>query len=105
MRLDSEVRPAADPDSLVFFLDEPTRPYKAIGLVEVSDQGWGLSLDALKKKLGVEAGKLGAHGVIIGRESTQAGAVFVPVGATFFAASVDEKKLVGKLVVFLPRQP
>lgn len=104
MRLDSEVRAPVQPDSVLFFVDEPTRPYKSIGLVEVSDQGWGLNLESLKKRLGVEAGKHGAHGVIVGRETKHAGTIFTPVGNTMVGTSVDESKLVGKLIVFLPPQ-
>lgn len=103
MRLDSDIRPAISPDSVVFLLDEPKQPYKAIGLVEVSDDGWGLGLETLKKRLGVEAAKMGAHAVIIGRQSQTAGAVFYPVGTTLMQTNVEESKLVGKAIVFLPR--
>jgi hypothetical protein len=103
MRLDSVVRPAINPDSVQFYLNEPRRPYQAIGLVDVSGEGRGLNLETLKKRLGLKARKLGAEGVILGRESKQGSTVFVPVGATIVASSVDEKERVGKLIVFLSR--
>lgn len=102
MRLDAEVRPAIAPENVEFLLDEPTRTYKAVGLIEVSDDGWGLSLDALRKKLGEEAGKIGGEAVILSRRNTEGDAVLIPIGAMWYAGSVETSRLVGKVVVFLP---
>jgi len=62
--LEPTPHPARHPDSVIVFLEEPARPYRAIALVEVSDQSWGLSLESLAKRMRVEAGKLGGDAVI-----------------------------------------
>ena len=98
MRVDSTQRPPTNPDSVRVFLEEPDRPYDSIALVEVSDQGWGLSLETLRTKLAQEAAKLGGQAVIIGRHTSEAGAVIVPIGNTWYAGSTS--KLVGKVIVF-----
>ena len=100
LQLDKQSRNPTNPAIVEVLLEEPHQAYKAIGLIEVSDEGWGLSLNDLKKKLVKEAAKLGGDAVIIGREPKSAGAVFMPVGNTFFAVDVAEKKLVGKVIVF-----
>ena len=96
MRVDSVQRPATDPDSVRVFLDEPDRPYTSIALIEVSDEGWGLSLDALRTKAAKEAAKLGGQGVILGRQTGDA--VVVPIGNTWYP--VETSKLIGKVIVF-----
>lgn len=98
--LDPSPRPAKHVDSIAVLLDEPTLPYRSVALIEVSDQSWGLSLTELANKMKAEAAKLGADAVIIGTQSSNSGAVIVPVGSTFIAGSTTEKKLVGKAIVF-----
>jgi hypothetical protein len=100
LHLDSTPRSPKDPSQVQILLDEPKQAYVAIAIVVASDQGWGLTLDEIKNKLIKEAARLGGDAVIIGRESKDSGAVFVPVGNTFFAAPVEETKLVGKVIVF-----
>ncbi len=104
MRLDNTVRPATSPDSIALLLEEPNRPYTAIALIEVSDESWGLSLETLRDKLLDEAATLGAHAVILTQKSTQSGGVLVPVGNTWFLANTEERRLVGKVIVFTDSQ-
>jgi len=103
--LEPTPHPARLPDSVAVFLEEPTRPYRAIALVEVSDQSWGLSLETLAKRMRLEAGKLGGDAVIIGSQSTESGAVIVPIGNMWYAGATKEKKLVGKVIIFTPVHP
>ena len=100
MRLDSVERTPVVPASVQLFLDEPSRPYTAIALIEVSDQGWGLSLETLRNKLAKEAAKLGGQGVIIGRRTSQSGTYIQPVGRSFVATNIEVSGLVGKVIVF-----
>ena len=100
MRLDSVVRTPLVPESVQLFLDEPSRPYTAIALIEVSDQGWGLSLETLRNKLAKEAAKLGGQGVVIGRRTSQGGAYIQPVGMSFMVTNFEVSGLVGKVIVF-----
>ena len=94
MRVDSVQRPATKPDSVRVFLEEPDQPYSSIALIEISDQGWGLSLDALRTKAAKEAAKLGGEGVILGRQTAQSGAVILPIGDTWYAGTLETSKLV-----------
>jgi hypothetical protein len=104
--LDPTARPARLPDSVTVLLEEPARSYQAIALIEVSDQSWGLSLESLAKKMRTEAAKLGGDAVIIGSQSTESGAVIVPIGNMWYAGATEEKKLVGKVIVFTaPQRP
>jgi hypothetical protein len=72
MRLDGVQQTERQPDSVQFFLGEPDRPYVSIALIEVPDEGWGLSLETLRLKFGEEAAKLGADAVIVGRRAPAA---------------------------------
>jgi|SRR5437660_2059269 len=98
--LEPTPRAARLPDSVTVLLEEPSKPYQAIALIEVSDQSWGLSLESLARKMRSEAGKLGGDAVIIGSRSTESGTVFVPIGNAWYGAAMKEKKLVGKVIVF-----
>lgn len=101
VRLDQTKRTPKDPKQVEAFLDEPTRPYKSIAMIEASDQGWGLSLNSLKSKMVQEAAALGGDAVIIGSHSTQSGgAYFVPIGNMWYGANLPEKKMEGKVIVF-----
>ena len=100
LHLDNTARRPKDNFEVQLLLDEPKQPYVAIAVVVASDEGWGLSLDKIKDKLIKEAARLGGDAVIIGRESKEAGAVFTPVGNTFYAVPFEETKLVGKVIVF-----
>ena len=73
-------------------------------MVEVSDQGWGLSLEALKKTMQREAAALGGDAVIIGTEASLSGTDLVPIGNTVFGVDDVEKKLIGKVVVYTDGQ-
>ncbi len=100
LKINATVLPPRDASTVQVLLDEPSRKYKTVALVEVSDDGWGLGLDALKKKLTAEAGKLGGDAVVISRQSRTSGAILVPVGNTYWAAANTEEKLVGRVIVF-----
>lgn len=100
MRLDNIARSPRDPSQVQVFLDEPEQSYVAIAMIVASDEAWRLSLDDIKNKLIQEAAYLGGDAVIIGRESKDAGTIFMPIGKTFVGMQMEEKKLVGKVIVF-----
>jgi len=100
LRLDQIARPPNLPDSVTLLLEEPTQPYSSIALIEVSDQGWGMNLEALRKRLSREAAKLGADAVIVGHQTAEGGTIIVPVGNSWYAGALKETKLVAKAIVF-----
>ncbi len=99
-RLDNTARASTLQSDVVVLVEEPSRPYSVIAMVEVSDQGWGLSLEALKQRMQREAAALGGDAVIIGTEASLSGTDFVPIGNTVFGVDQVEKKLIGKVVVY-----
>ena len=99
-RLDNTVRASNLQSDVVVLVEEPSRPYSVIAMVEVSDQGGGLSLEVLKKTMQREAAALGGDAVIIGTEASLSGTDFVPIGNTVFGVDDVEKKLIGKVVVY-----
>ncbi len=103
-RLDNTARASTLQSDVVVLVEEPSRPYSVIAMVEVSDQGWGLGLDALKKTMLREAAALGGDAVIIGTEASLSGTDFVPIGNTVFGADQVEKKLIGNVVVYTDGQ-
>jgi hypothetical protein len=102
MRLDDVRRPPRPPQAVQLLLDQPTRPFRAIALIEVSDEGWGLSLETLRRKLTQEAAKLGGDAVVLTRRSSQAGTVLMPVGSSWYAANITESGLVGQVIIYEP---
>lgn len=102
--LDPVPRPATHPDSVAVLLEEPQQPYRPIALIEASDQGWGMSLESLAKKMRTEAAKRGGAAVIVGTQTSESGALIVPIGNMWYAGTFDEKKLVGKVIVFVASQ-
>lgn len=101
MHLEQQPRASRKPSDVQVFLDEPTRPYTAIAIVQASDQGWGLSLDTLKGKMVEKAAALGGDAVILGQQSSQSsGMYFIPIGTALYGVNVPEKKLAGKVIVF-----
>lgn len=100
MRLDSVSRSPRSPTSVQLLLEQPTTPYTAIALVEVSDQGWELKLESLRNKLVAEAAKLGGDAVVLSRRTSNAGSVLMPVGNQFYNVPFTEKHLVGQVIVY-----
>ena len=101
MHLEQQPRKPTRLSDIQVFLDEPTRPYKAIAMVQASDQGWGLSLDTLKTKMVEKAAALGGDAVILGQQSSQsAGTYFMPIGNALYGMNLPEKKMAGKIIVF-----
>jgi hypothetical protein len=80
LRLDNAIRPATDVAAVELLLEDPPREYVAIALINVTDQGWGMRLEDLRKRLVSEAAKLGGDAVILSHQEDVAGAVLVPVG-------------------------
>ena len=77
MRIDNVTRSPSDPSTVKVFLDEPSQAYETVAMVKISDQGWDLSLEALKAAMIKQAAKLGGEGVIVGTETrAQARALF-----------------------------
>jgi hypothetical protein len=101
MRTDDSRRPPTNKADVKVFLEEPSGPYTTVAIVQASDQGWGLSLEVLKRKMVERAAALGGDAVILGHQSGQPGGpYFMPAGATLYSTSVQEKQLAGKVIVF-----
>lgn len=101
MHLEQQPRAPMRLSDVRVLLDEPSQPYKAIAIVEASDQGWGLGLDALKTKMVEEAAALGGDAVILGQRSNQSGGTyFMPIGSAVYGIDIPVKKLAGKVIVF-----
>lgn len=103
MRLDDASRPPTTVSRVAVLVSEPSRPYSAIAMVEVSDEGWGLSLEELKQEMLKQAAALGGDAVIVGIGSSKSGAAFVPIGNMYYAIDQTEKKLSGKVIVYSTR--
>ena len=100
MRLDDTARaptPLSDVDILI---EEPSRPYSVIAMVEVTDQGWDLGLEALKQSMLQQVSDLGGDAVIVGMGSSQSGTALFPIGNMYYGVDQVEKKLLGKVVVY-----
>jgi hypothetical protein len=104
MRLDDNTRAPTLMSDVAVLVEEPSRPYSVIALVEVSDQGWDLSLEELKQSMLEQAAALGGDAVIIGMNTTQSGTALVPIGNMYFGVDQVEKQLIGKVVVYADRQ-
>jgi hypothetical protein len=100
LRLDSENRPAKDLSELQLLMEEPEQRYKFIAMITVSDEAWGLPLEKLKTRLLSDAALLGGDAVIVGIESHDAGTIFSPIGYSYFGANIEEKQLLGKVIIF-----
>lgn len=68
MVLDGTIRPPKNVSDVEVLLEEPAKSFKDIVIVEISDGGLGLGLDAIKKAFAVEAAKLGGDAVIVSRK-------------------------------------
>jgi len=102
LRLDETKRVPKQASELQLFLEEPKNDYKAIALIEVSDQGWDLSFEQLKRELLSKAAQIGGDAIIVGTKSEEGGTtIIMPVGQTWMVTQFDKKKLVGKVIVFL----
>jgi hypothetical protein len=101
MRTDDGHRPPTAKADVKVFVEEPARPYTTVAIVQASDQGWGLSLEVLKRKMVERAAALGGDAVILGQQSAQPGGpYFMPMGTTLQVTNVQEKFLAGKVIVF-----
>lgn len=100
LHLDAVSRQPKSPEGVQLLLEQPTTPYTAIALVEVSDQGWGLKLETLRAKLVAEAAKLGGDAVILSRRTSNAGTVVTPVGNQFYGLPLTESGLIGQVIVY-----
>lgn len=104
MRLDNFVRTPTPLSDVAVLVEEPPQSYSVIAMVEVSDQGWDLSLEELKQSMLKEAAALGGGAVIVGIITSQSGTAFVPIGNMYYGIDQVEKKLTGKVIVFTDEQ-
>ncbi len=100
MHLDDTTRVPTPLSDVAVLVEEPLRLYSVIAMVEVTDQGWDLSLEELKQSMLMEAAALGGDAVIIGMSTSQSGMAFFPIGNTYYGVAQVEKKLIGKVVVY-----
>ena len=68
MVIDGTIRPPKNVSDVEVLLEVPTRDFKDIVLVEISDEGLGLGIESIKKAFAVEAAKLGGDAVIVSRK-------------------------------------
>lgn len=68
MVIDGTIRPPKNVSDVEVLLEVPTRDFKDIVLVEISDEGMGLGIESIKKAFAVEAAKLGGDAVIVSRK-------------------------------------
>ena len=101
MRFDHARRSPTAPASVQLLKEEPDRPYTTIAIVNVDDHGWDRSREALESKLVQVAAAEGGDAVISGGRARDAhGAVFVPLGGTWYGVPVFRKTLLGKVIAF-----
>ena len=68
MVIDETIRPPKNVSDVEVLLEVPTRDFVDIVIVEISDEGFGLGIEAIKKAFAVEAAKLGGDAVIVSRK-------------------------------------
>jgi len=95
-RLDSEVRPAQAPESVVVFEDAPERPYTTIARIESQVGNVFKSYGDLRAKIIDEAARLGGEAVILGPESKETQFLILTTGMI----ASEKKKLAGEVIVF-----
>ncbi len=100
LRLDNTARAPTSLSDVAVLVEEPSRPYSVIAMVEVSDQGWGFGLAELKQSMLTQAAALGGDAVIVGMSTSQSATVLVPIGNMYYGVDQVEKKLIGKVIVY-----
>ena len=68
MVLDGTIRPTKNASDIEVLLEIPTKGFKDIVIIEMSDDGLGLGLEIIKKSFAIEAAKLGGDAVIVSRK-------------------------------------
>ena len=68
MVLDGTIRPTKNASDIEVLLEIPTKGFKDIVIIEMSDDGLGLGLETIKKSFAIEAAKLGGDAVIVSRK-------------------------------------
>ena len=95
-RLDSDVRPARAPESVVVFEEAPERPYTTIARIESHSDAVFKSYGDLRAKIIDEAAQLGGEAVILGPESKETNFLILTTGMI----ASEKKKLAGEVIVF-----
>ncbi|MGD8897080.1 MAG: hypothetical protein PVJ73_13670 [Acidobacteriota bacterium] len=95
-RLDSDVRPARAPESVVVFEEAPERPYTTIARVESRADNVFKDYGDLRAKIVDEAAQLGGEAVILGPESKETEFIILTTGMI----ASEKKKLAGEVIVF-----
>lgn len=95
-RLDQVPRPERAPDAVQILREAPQQPYTVIAVVESRTDAVFKGFDDLRRKLQVEAAKLGGDAVVLGEEAKKSTTLFT---ATAQIHS-EQKKLTGMVIVF-----
>lgn len=66
--IDGTIRSPKNVSDVEVLLEVPTRGFRDIVLVEISDEGTGMGIESIKKAFAVEAAKLGGDAVIVSRK-------------------------------------
>jgi len=91
-------RPARPPDAVSVLLEAPPRPYTVIAVLESRGETVFDGPAALRRKMVVEAARLGGEALILGRESTDSEFVFTGFGMI----QSDRKRLTGVVITYGP---
>ena len=95
-RLDSVVRPARAPESIVVLEEAPDRPYTVIARVESKADSVFKGFDDLRAEIVGQAADLGGEAVIVGPESRETDFIILTTGMI----ASEKKRLVGEVVIF-----
>jgi hypothetical protein len=98
-RLDLTARPARPPDAVTVLLEAPPRPFTVIAVLESRGETVFDGPADLRKKMLLEAARLGGEALILGRESTDSEFVFTGLGMI----QSDRKRMTGVVIAFDPR--
>lgn len=98
-RLDQVQRPERAPDAVQVLREAPERPYAVIAVVESKTDAVFKGFDDLRRKLQIEAAKLGGDAVLLGEEVKESSMLLTATAQI----QTEQKKLTGKVIVFSHR--
>ena len=90
MVLDGTIRPTKNASDIEVLLEIPTKGFKDIVIIEMSDDGLGLGLETIKKSFAIEAAKLGGDAVIVSRKKD----------VMLFSSTGNKNSYEGRVIVY-----
>jgi hypothetical protein len=95
-RLDQVVRPTQSPDSVTVFLERPQQPHTVIATIKGRGESVFDSFDDIRRRMIVDAAKIGGDALILGPESTKSTFIITPTALI----KSDRKELTAEVIVF-----